>query len=208
MLEAVSGRKVRSFSVPYGSSADLTSDLVAHLQRSGYEAVFLAESRANPPCPDRFRLNRVSIRTGNDGALFSEIEILPRLRTIRNSLFGAAKAEPCWSVSDLENLRQTSWPRTSDEGAGIGAEVPGAIPGLRTEKNSPVLLACDNFMDTIPMNRDEFLLEMDEILDLPAGTLRGHERLEELQNWDSTSLITFIAWRKPTTVCPSLLAKS
>ena len=43
------------------------------------------------------------------------------------------------------------------------------------------------------MNRDEFLLQMDEILDLPAGTLRGHERLEELQNWDSTSLITFIA---------------
>jgi hypothetical protein len=34
---------------------------------------------------------------------------------------------------------------------------------------------------------------MDEILDLPAGTLRGHERLEELQNWDSTSLITFMA---------------
>jgi acyl carrier protein len=43
------------------------------------------------------------------------------------------------------------------------------------------------------MNRDEFLLQMDEILDLPAGTLRGHERLEELRNWDSTSLITFIA---------------
>jgi len=43
------------------------------------------------------------------------------------------------------------------------------------------------------MNRDEFLLEMDEMLNLPAGTLRGHERLEELQNWDSTSLITFIA---------------
>jgi acyl carrier protein len=48
-------------------------------------------------------------------------------------------------------------------------------------------------MHTIPMNRDQFLLEMDEILDLPAGTLRGHEKLEELQNWDSTSLITFIA---------------
>ena len=43
------------------------------------------------------------------------------------------------------------------------------------------------------MTRTEFLLEMDEILDLPAGTLRGHEKLEELQNWDSTSLITFIA---------------
>ncbi len=43
------------------------------------------------------------------------------------------------------------------------------------------------------MTNNEFLLQMDEILDLPAGTLRGHERLEELQNWDSTSLITFIA---------------
>lgn len=43
------------------------------------------------------------------------------------------------------------------------------------------------------MNRNEFLLQMDEILDLPAGTLRGDEQLEELTNWDSTSLITFIA---------------
>ncbi len=43
------------------------------------------------------------------------------------------------------------------------------------------------------MTRAEFLLEMDEILMLPAGTLRGNEKLEELQNWDSTSLVTFIA---------------
>ena len=42
------------------------------------------------------------------------------------------------------------------------------------------------------MTRDQFLLEMDEILGLPAGTLRGHEKLEELDNWDSTSLITLI----------------
>jgi hypothetical protein len=43
------------------------------------------------------------------------------------------------------------------------------------------------------MTRNDFLLQMDEILDLPAGTLRGDEKLEELTNWDSTSLITFIA---------------
>jgi hypothetical protein len=43
------------------------------------------------------------------------------------------------------------------------------------------------------MSRDEFLLEMDDILGLPAGTLRGEEKLEELENWDSTSLITLIA---------------
>jgi acyl carrier protein len=43
------------------------------------------------------------------------------------------------------------------------------------------------------MTRNEFLTQMDEILDLPRGTLRGHEKLEDLKNWDSTSLITFIA---------------
>jgi len=42
------------------------------------------------------------------------------------------------------------------------------------------------------MTREEFLLEMDEILGLRAGTLRGDERLEELENWDSTALISLI----------------
>lgn len=42
------------------------------------------------------------------------------------------------------------------------------------------------------MTRDEFLLEMDEILGLRAGTLRGDEKLDELQNWDSTALIELI----------------
>ncbi|HXM62347.1 MAG TPA: polysaccharide deacetylase family protein [Terriglobales bacterium] len=95
VLEAASGRKVRSFSVPYGSSADLTGDLDAHLHRSGYEAVFLAENRANSARADLFRLNRVSIKTGSEGTLFSEIEILPRLRSRRDSLFGDANAERC-----------------------------------------------------------------------------------------------------------------
>jgi hypothetical protein len=43
------------------------------------------------------------------------------------------------------------------------------------------------------MTRDEFLLEMDQILGLAPGTLRGNEKLEELEQWDSTSLITFVA---------------
>ena len=42
------------------------------------------------------------------------------------------------------------------------------------------------------MSRQEFLLEMDEILDLKPGTLRGHEKLEDLKNWDSTALISLI----------------
>jgi hypothetical protein len=60
------------------------------------------------------------------------------------------------------------------------------------------------------MTRDEFLLEMDGILDLPAGTLRGHEKLEELQNWDSTSLITFVALaenNKGDSISPAQIVK-
>ena len=43
------------------------------------------------------------------------------------------------------------------------------------------------------MTRSEFLLEMDDILGLPGGTLQGNEKLDELQNWDSTSLISLIS---------------
>ena len=84
VLEAISGTEVRSFSVPYGSSADLSTELVAHLQRSGHKAAFLVESHANPPRADPFCINRVSTNAGSDAALFSEIEVLPRLRTIAN----------------------------------------------------------------------------------------------------------------------------
>jgi len=46
--------------------------------------------------------------------------------------------------------------------------------------------------DRKPMSRQEFLLQMDEMLDLKPGTLQGHERLEDLKNWDSTALISLI----------------
>jgi acyl carrier protein len=43
------------------------------------------------------------------------------------------------------------------------------------------------------MTRQEFLLEMDEILELTPGTLKGPEKLEELEQWNSTAMIGFIA---------------
>jgi len=43
------------------------------------------------------------------------------------------------------------------------------------------------------MTRDEFLLEVDRILELPAGTLRGPEKLEDFYLWDSTAMISFMA---------------
>ena len=83
-LEALSGEKVRSFSLPYGSSKDLTPELAKHLERSGYQAVFLSESVANPLRPDLFQLDRISTCAESDDTLFFEIEVLPRLRGIRN----------------------------------------------------------------------------------------------------------------------------
>jgi peptidoglycan/xylan/chitin deacetylase (PgdA/CDA1 family) len=87
VLEATSGSKVRSFSVPYGSSEDLTSDLVAHLKLSGHEVAFLSESLANFRGPGRFQIDRVSARSDREATLFLEIEVLPRLRTTRNRLY-------------------------------------------------------------------------------------------------------------------------
>ena len=86
-LEAVSGKEVRSFSLPYGSATDLTKDLLRNLQLSGHEAMFLSEGVANQRGTDRFRFDRVSIQADKDDTLFFEIEVLPRLRLIRNRLF-------------------------------------------------------------------------------------------------------------------------
>jgi peptidoglycan/xylan/chitin deacetylase (PgdA/CDA1 family) len=83
-LETISRTKVRSFSQPYGSSADVTQDLLEHLEHSGHKAVFLSESVANPRCADRFHLDRVSTRAESDQNIFSEVEVLPRLRAVRN----------------------------------------------------------------------------------------------------------------------------
>ena len=86
-LEAVSGKKVRSFSVPYGSPQDLSSDLVAHLRHSGHEVAFLSENAANLRGINQFHLDRVSTHADNDGTLFFQLEVLPRLRATRNQLF-------------------------------------------------------------------------------------------------------------------------
>jgi peptidoglycan/xylan/chitin deacetylase (PgdA/CDA1 family) len=130
MLEAASGVRVRSFSVPYGSSADLTPALSKHLQASGYEAIFLAEGRTNSPRTHRFHLDRVSIKTGGNATLFSEIEVLPRLRTIRQWLFGMLNSGDRRGNTHSETVRSAPWPCTSREDAETGAAVPSGNPGL------------------------------------------------------------------------------
>jgi peptidoglycan/xylan/chitin deacetylase (PgdA/CDA1 family) len=86
-LEDLTGRKVRAFSQPYGSSKDLTPELACYLRQTGHEAAFLSESATNSRKTDAFHLDRVNSRVDSDDSFFLEIEVLPRLRTVRNQLF-------------------------------------------------------------------------------------------------------------------------
>jgi acyl carrier protein len=43
------------------------------------------------------------------------------------------------------------------------------------------------------MTRKEFLSAMDNLLELPAGTLTGSEPLEDLENWTSLAMVEYIA---------------
>jgi peptidoglycan/xylan/chitin deacetylase (PgdA/CDA1 family) len=86
-LETLSGSPIRSFSVPYGSPLDLTAELARHLRFSGHKAVFLSQSVANGRHADRFLLDRVSTHSDGDESFFCEMEILPRVRVIRNRYF-------------------------------------------------------------------------------------------------------------------------
>ena len=43
------------------------------------------------------------------------------------------------------------------------------------------------------MTRSEFLLELDQLLELAPATLQGPEKLEELEQWNSMAMIGFIA---------------
>jgi acyl carrier protein len=43
------------------------------------------------------------------------------------------------------------------------------------------------------MTRKEFLMAVDEILELSPGTLQGSENLQDFPIWDSTAMISFMA---------------
>jgi peptidoglycan/xylan/chitin deacetylase (PgdA/CDA1 family) len=106
-LEAVSGTKIRSFSIPYGSSKDLSPEFALYLERSGHQAIFLSESVANSRRADIRHLDRVSTSAESDDALFFEIEVLPRLRVIRNRFFRkSAFVHENWIGSPALNRRE------------------------------------------------------------------------------------------------------
>lgn len=59
------------------------------------------------------------------------------------------------------------------------------------------------------MNQQTFLAQLDEILELPKGTLQGGEALADLENWDSLAMMSFIALASDpyeTTLSPRAIA--
>jgi acyl carrier protein len=46
------------------------------------------------------------------------------------------------------------------------------------------------------MTREDFLLLMDELLELNPGTLQGPEPLDGLESWDSLSIVSFMGLAK------------
>ena len=87
VLESISGKTVRTFSAPYGSAIDLPEQLVEYLRQSQHASAFLVESSVNNLQTDPFGLFRVSVQVSNNADLFSELEVMPRLRSIRDALF-------------------------------------------------------------------------------------------------------------------------
>jgi acyl carrier protein len=43
------------------------------------------------------------------------------------------------------------------------------------------------------MDRETFLPLLDEALEVPPGTLKGPEKLEDLENWNSMAMVSFVA---------------
>ena len=60
------------------------------------------------------------------------------------------------------------------------------------------------------MTREEFLAELDGLVDLEPGTLQGPEKLEDLDQWTSMAIVGFIALADTyngTKVGPTQIAK-
>jgi peptidoglycan/xylan/chitin deacetylase (PgdA/CDA1 family) len=82
-LESWTGRKVRSFSIPYGYPIDLTEHSRRVLLASGHAAIFTATSRRNQPGMHGPLWDRVTMKSCPSWGLFAWVELFPWLRSMR-----------------------------------------------------------------------------------------------------------------------------
>lgn len=82
--------RVRAFSYPYGHRRDATPLVERLLAASGHEATFLVESRPNTRHRPGATWNRVSLQDRPVSRLGLELEVLPRLRAVKDLLAPAS----------------------------------------------------------------------------------------------------------------------
>ncbi len=82
-ISGMTGRPVRAFAYPYGSRADATPLVTTTLRRSGHTCAFLVHARPNTLRTDRYHLHRINLVGHDDAANALELEVLPRLRSVR-----------------------------------------------------------------------------------------------------------------------------
>ena len=86
LLEEWAGVPVRAFSYPYGNRADATPFVEHALAASGHEATFVVESRPNRRHRIGKAWNRISLDDQPLSSLGLQLEVLPRLRAVKDSL--------------------------------------------------------------------------------------------------------------------------
>jgi peptidoglycan/xylan/chitin deacetylase (PgdA/CDA1 family) len=85
-LHEISGRPVRAFAYPYGNLRDRTGLMTNCLRSSGHKCAFVVHNRGNTTKTDPYALFRISLTTGDPSLVAAEMEVLPRLRSLKAKL--------------------------------------------------------------------------------------------------------------------------
>ena len=86
LLEAMSGAKVRAFTVPYGSRLDATPEVLAMVRATGHEATFLVQRRTNAVRPAADIWYRQSMADHMVAQLPVKLTLLPRMGELKAAL--------------------------------------------------------------------------------------------------------------------------
>jgi peptidoglycan/xylan/chitin deacetylase (PgdA/CDA1 family) len=89
-IHAISGRPVRAFAYPYGNLRDRTDLMTKCLRTSGHSCAFVVHNRGNTTKTDPYALFRISLTAGDPRLIAAEMEVLPRLRSLKAKLAGHA----------------------------------------------------------------------------------------------------------------------
>jgi len=86
LLEAMTGAKVRAFTVPYGSRLDATPEVLAMVRATGHEATFLVQRRTNAVRPAADIWYRQSMADHMVAQLPVKLTLLPRMGELKAAL--------------------------------------------------------------------------------------------------------------------------